>query len=73
MARMVKCVKLGCEAEGLDYPTYPGEVVKWFYMQSQRLSEMESLALEANVVDWVMGRAKVMEKAVSFEELMGNK
>lgn len=24
MARMVKCVKLGQEAEGLDYPTYPG-------------------------------------------------
>ncbi len=24
MARMVKCVKLGKEAEGLDYSTYPG-------------------------------------------------
>ena len=24
MARMVQCVKLGCEAEGLDRPTYPG-------------------------------------------------
>jgi Fe-S cluster biosynthesis and repair protein YggX len=23
---MVKCVKLGREAEGLDYPTYPGEL-----------------------------------------------
>lgn len=26
MARMVQCVKLGKEAEGLDYPTYPGEL-----------------------------------------------
>ncbi len=26
MTRMVKCVKLGKEAEGLDYPTYPGEL-----------------------------------------------
>lgn len=26
MARMVKCIKLGKEAEGLDYPTYPGEL-----------------------------------------------
>lgn len=26
MARMVKCVKLGKEAEGLDYQTYPGEL-----------------------------------------------
>ena len=28
MARMVQCVKLGREAEGLDYPTYPGELGK---------------------------------------------
>ena len=28
MARMVKCIKLGREAEGLDFPTYPGELGK---------------------------------------------
>jgi Fe-S cluster biosynthesis and repair protein YggX len=28
MARMVKCVKLGREAEGLDFPPYPGEMGK---------------------------------------------
>ena len=28
MARMVKCVKLGREAEGLDFPSYPGELGK---------------------------------------------
>ena len=28
MARMVNCVKLGHEAEGLDRPTYPGELGK---------------------------------------------
>ncbi|MBI4123560.1 MAG: Fe(2+)-trafficking protein, partial [Betaproteobacteria bacterium] len=26
MARTVKCVKLGREAEGLDFPPYPGEL-----------------------------------------------
>ncbi len=26
MTRTVKCVKLGREAEGLDFPTYPGEL-----------------------------------------------
>ncbi len=26
MARMVNCVKLGREAEGLDFPPYPGEL-----------------------------------------------
>ena len=28
MARMVTCVKLGREAEGLDFPTYPGALGK---------------------------------------------
>ena len=28
MARMVKCVKFGREAEGLDFPPYPGEFGK---------------------------------------------
>ena len=28
MARMVQCVKLGKEAEGLDFPPYPGELGK---------------------------------------------
>ncbi len=28
MSRMVQCVKLDKEAEGLEYPTYPGELGK---------------------------------------------
>ncbi|SOD16192.1 oxidative damage protection protein [Nitrosomonas ureae] len=28
MTRMVKCIKLGREAEGLDFQTYPGELGK---------------------------------------------
>jgi Fe-S cluster biosynthesis and repair protein YggX len=31
MARTIKCVKLGKEAEGLDFPTYPGELGKKVY------------------------------------------
>mgnify|MGYP002632376605 FL=1 len=31
MARMVNCIKLGHEAEGLDRPTYPGELGKRIY------------------------------------------
>ena len=33
MARIVNCVKLGREAEGLDFPTYPGELGKRIYDQ----------------------------------------
>ena len=31
MARMVNCVKLGREAEGLDFPPVPGELGKRIY------------------------------------------
>ena len=31
MARMVKCVKLGREAEGLDRPPYPGQLGQRIY------------------------------------------
>jgi len=31
MARMVNCIKLGHEAEGLDFPPYPGELGKRIY------------------------------------------
>jgi trigger factor len=58
------------EAESQSYE-HPAEVVKWFYMQPQRLSEMESLALEGNVVSWVLSKAKVEDKVVPFDELMG--
>jgi trigger factor len=58
------------EAESASYE-HPAEVVKWFYMQPQRLSEMESLALESNVVSWVLSKAKVEDKPVPFDDLMG--
>ena len=58
------------EQEAQSYEK-PAEVVKWFYMQPQRLSEMEALALETNVVKWVLTKAKVLDKPVSFDELMG--
>ncbi len=58
------------EQEAQSYES-PAEVVKWFYMQPQRLSEMEAMALEANVVKWVLSKAKVQEKEIGFDELMG--
>ena len=33
MSRMVKCIKLGREAEGLDFAPYPGELGKRIYEQ----------------------------------------
>lgn len=48
----------------------PEEVVRWYYAQPQRLSDVEGVAIENNVVEWVLGKAKVTEKAAVFDELM---
>ena len=58
-------------AEQAESYEQPDEVVKWIYSQPQRLSEMESLALEDNVVAWVLAHAKVEDKQVKFDEFMG--
>lgn len=49
----------------------PKEVVRWYYSNKQRLSEMEAYVVESNVVEFVMSRAKVTDKTVGFEELAG--
>ncbi len=49
----------------------PGEVVKWYYSQPERLAEFEGLAVEQNVVDWVLKNAKTVDKPVAFDQLMG--
>jgi len=64
-------VRAAVEQEAATYES-PAEVVKWFYMQPQRLSEMEGVALEANVVKWMLGKATVVDKPVAFDELMGS-
>ncbi|MDD2928671.1 MAG: trigger factor [Sideroxydans sp.] len=50
----------------------PEEVRKWYRAQPARLTEIENLALEDNVVAWVMAGAKVTEQQVNLNELMGN-
>ena len=50
----------------------PEEVVRWYYSQPQRLAQIEALVIEDNVVNWVVANASTTDKAVSFDELMGN-
>lgn len=52
---------------------HPEEVVRWYYAQPQRLAEIEGVAIEDNVVAWALASAKVVDKAVAFDELMGQK
>ena len=49
----------------------PEEVVRWYFGDRQRLAEVEAVVIENNVTEFVLGKAKVSDKAVSFEELMG--
>lgn len=51
---------------------HPEEVVKWYYAKADRLNDAEAMVLEDNVVNWVLSRAQVSDKPVSFEELTGN-
>ena len=49
----------------------PDDVVRWYNSDNQRLAEVEAVVIESNVSDFVLAQAKVTEKAISFEELMG--
>lgn len=49
----------------------PQEVIDWYKAEESRLQGPTSLAVEANVVDFVLGKAKIVEKALSFDEVMG--
>ncbi|MGF6147666.1 Trigger factor [Kingella potus] len=50
----------------------PQEVVEWYHAEKSRLDGPTSLAVEANVTDYVLSQAKVSEKTLSFDEVMGN-
>ncbi|WP_293781324.1 trigger factor [uncultured Oxalicibacterium sp.] len=50
----------------------PQQVLKYYFSDRSRLAEVEALVLEENVVNYVLGKAKVAEKNVAFDELMGN-
>mgnify|MGYP001016279999 FL=1 len=81
LAELVKTEKLQANPEQVramveeNAQSYeqPDEVVRWYYAQPQRLGEVEGLVIEGNVVDWVLGKAKVTDKAAVFDELMGQK
>jgi len=49
----------------------PGEVVRHYFSDRERLGEIEAIVIEQNVVDWAMAKAKVSDKPMPFDELMG--
>ncbi len=49
----------------------PAQVVAWYMSDRQRMAEVEAVVIESNVADFILSKAKVTDKALSFEELMG--
>ncbi|EKU79800.1 trigger factor [Massilia sp. UYP32] len=50
----------------------PKEVLKYYFSDRRRLGEVEALVLEENVVNYVLGKAKVSTTTIAFDELMGS-
>jgi Fe-S cluster biosynthesis and repair protein YggX len=51
MTRMVKCVLLGVEAEGLDYAPYPGELGQRIYENVSRQAWQQWLAHQTMIIN----------------------
>jgi len=49
----------------------PEDVKRWYFSDNRRMAEVEAVVIENNVTDFVLSKAKVTEKALSFDELMG--
>lgn len=54
-------------ASGYEDPT---SVINWYYSDQKNMAEVESLALEDHVVEWILEHAKVTDKACTFDEIM---
>ncbi|MFN9746299.1 MAG: trigger factor [Betaproteobacteria bacterium] len=48
----------------------PAEVMRWYLGDRQRMAEVEAVVIENNVSEFVLGRAKVIDKVLPFDELM---
>lgn len=48
----------------------PDEVVKWYYSNEEQLTAVESSVLEDQVFDYIIDKAEVTDKDVSYEEVI---
>ena len=49
----------------------PADVVRWYYSDNKRMAEVEGIVIENNVTEFILGKVKITEKPISFDELMG--
>ena len=48
----------------------PAEVMRYYLGDRQRMAEVEAVVIENNVTEHVLGKARVVDKVVPFDELM---
>ncbi|MFP8833626.1 trigger factor [Hydrogenophaga sp. XSHU_21] len=48
----------------------PSEVIRWYQSDNRRMAEVEAIVIENNVTEFVLAKAQVTPKAVTFDELM---
>ncbi|MFZ2825479.1 trigger factor [Hydrogenophaga sp.] len=49
----------------------PADVVRWYTSDNRRMAEVEAIVIENNVTEFLFANAKVTDKAIGFDELMG--
>jgi trigger factor len=80
LSKVVEQYKLGAKPEQVkalitEYAqefSQPEQVMRWYAAEPGRMREVENLVLEDNVTAWVFGAAKVVDKNIAFDDLMGN-
>lgn len=48
----------------------PQQVIEWYMGDKQRLAEVQALVTEEQIVDWAMEKAKVVDKSMTFKDIM---
>jgi trigger factor len=48
----------------------PAEVMRWYLSDRQRMAEVEAVVIESNVTQFVLKTAKIVDRALPFDELM---
>ena len=48
----------------------PSAIINWYYEDKQRLAEVEAMALEEEVINWVVEKSQVSEVNLTFDDLM---
>ena len=48
----------------------PGDVMRWYLSDRQRMAEVEAVVIENNVTQHVLGLVKINDKALPFDDLM---